>query len=98
MNALLAGQADAISAIDPSQAVSLKKAGFKILSAPTGGCIANYMRVHVAPYNGGRVRRGIRMMHNRQKMVSTIFGKDYAVVGNDLPMRFDPLFDHDIPQ
>jgi peptide/nickel transport system substrate-binding protein len=97
-NALLAGQLDAIASVDYSQIKNLSSKGFKILNAPTGGFIANYMRTDTAPYNDGRVRRGLRLLHDRDQMVKTIFGQGYGVAGNDLPMRFDPLFDHTIPQ
>lgn len=98
MNALLAGQMDAIAAIDYTQIAYLKRLGYKILSAKTGGFIANFMNVTKAPFNDGRVRLAMRLLHNRQQMVDTIFGRENAQIGNDLPMKTDPLFAGDIPQ
>jgi len=97
LNALLSGQVDAADIIDYADITTLQRAGFKVLNARTGGFQTNYMCTRTAPYTDNRVRRGIRLLHDRKKMVDTIF-YGHGFIGNDLAMPFDELYDQSIPQ
>lgn len=97
VNALLANQIDVAGVLDYAQVASVEAAGFKILNSETGGFQANLMCVNQKPFDDNRVRRAIRLLHDRQQLVDTIyFG--HGVVGNDLGMRFDPIYAKEIPQ
>jgi peptide/nickel transport system substrate-binding protein len=97
VNALLAGQIDVAGTLDYAQVAAVEAAGFKILNSETGGFQANLMCITQPPFDDVRVRRAIRLLHDRQQLVDTIyFG--YGVVGNDLGMRFDPIYASEIPQ
>jgi peptide/nickel transport system substrate-binding protein len=97
VNALLANQIDVAGVLDYAQVATVEAAGFKILNSETGGFQANLMCITQPPFDDNRVRRAIRLLHDRQQLVDTIyFG--YGAVGNDLGMRFDPIYASEIPQ
>jgi peptide/nickel transport system substrate-binding protein len=96
-NALTAGQVDAIGSLDYSQVDLIEGAGFKILDAETGGFLANLMCVTEPPFDDPRVRLAVRLLHDREQLVNTIFF-GHGAVGNDLGMRFDPIYASEIEQ
>ena len=97
VNALLSNQIDVAGVLDYSQVGTVEQAGFRILNSETGGFQANLMCITQPPFDDNRVRRAIRLLHDRQQLVDTIyFG--HGAVGNDLGMRFDPIYASEIPQ
>ena len=93
VNALLAGQVDAINQVPYAQVAQLKgQSGVQVVVSPTGGWNPITMRVDTAPFNDVRVRQAIRLCMNRKQAIAT------ALYGQGTPAadsygRFDPSFD-----
>ncbi len=97
VNALVAGQVDAIASVPAPQVAVLKGAGRNIIVNPGGSWDPLIMFTDTAPYNDPRVRKAMKLLIDRQQAVkSAVSG--YGEIGNDLFARHDPLYDSSIPQ
>jgi peptide/nickel transport system substrate-binding protein len=83
LNALLAGQIDAIDSIQPSQVSRARRAGFKILTAPGGVWNPIVMDVTQEPFTDNRVRTAMKLMADRPLLVKNALG-GYGSLGNDI--------------
>ena len=55
------------------------------------------MRVDVAPFSDARVRQAMRLLVDRQEMLSELF-KGHGTIGNDIFSPWDPAYNHSLPQ
>jgi peptide/nickel transport system substrate-binding protein len=103
LNALLAGQVDAVDVLDFAQAKSLEGNDAVVLivgDAPSGTQIA--MRVDQEPFKDKRVRQALRLLIDRPRTLeiaqlgfgslgNDLFGKGYPSYNDQLPQReYDP--------
>jgi peptide/nickel transport system substrate-binding protein len=98
VNALLAGQADAMTDL-PFGEVNVAKshAGTQVLVSKTGGWLPLCMAIDMEPFTDNRVRQAFRLMVDRQQMVEQVLS-GYGTVANDLYSPFDSCFNHSLPQ
>jgi peptide/nickel transport system substrate-binding protein len=98
VNALLAGQIDAMTGVPFAQISVIKEhGGLSILESQAGTWIPLCMRVDVAPFDDVRVRQAFRLIVDRQAMVDQVLS-GHGRVGNDLYGVFDPGYDAALPQ
>ena len=97
VNALIAGQVDAIESVSAAEVPTLKAAGRNIIVNPGGSWDPMIMFTDVPPYNDPRVRQAMKLLVNRQQAIQSAVG-GYGQMGNDLFARHDPLYDSSIPQ
>jgi len=92
LNALLAGDIDAMSALPYNQAKAHKATGdIRVLDAPSPSMHCIYMAVDRAPFNDPRVRQAFRLMPDRQALINGAIG-GFGTGGNDLFGRGLPYF------
>jgi peptide/nickel transport system substrate-binding protein len=98
MNALNAGQVDAIESVDLAQAKGIPEGGeIRILNAKTGAWVPVTISVKAKPFDDPRVRQALRLIADRQQIVDqALLG--FGFVGNDLFCPFDPMYADDLPQ
>jgi peptide/nickel transport system substrate-binding protein len=98
VNALLAGQLDAITDI-PFAQVDVVKAhpGLNVLESPGGGWLPLCMAIDMDPFTDVRVRQAFRLMADRQAIVTQVLS-GHGRVANDLYSPFDEGFASDLPQ
>jgi peptide/nickel transport system substrate-binding protein len=88
LNALLNGDLDMMSQIEPTQAkVHLESGDIQIVRAPSPTAIqVFYMAVDIPPFDDPRVRQAFRLIPDRQGLIDrALLG--FATVANDLPGR-----------
>jgi peptide/nickel transport system substrate-binding protein len=98
LNALLNGDLDMISQIEPTQAkVHLERGELQILRAPSPTAIqVFYMAVDIPPFDDVRVRQAFRLIADRQGLIDrALLG--FATPANDLPGKGLWNFAEDLP-
>jgi peptide/nickel transport system substrate-binding protein len=97
INALVAGQVDAIADVPPAQVRLLKQRGLGVLVAKGGRWTPLYMNTQMAPFDDVRVRQAMKHLMDRpQALDSALSG--YGILANDVFGRWDPLYDSDLPK
>jgi len=98
INALLAGQLDAIIGV-PFAQISTVQAhkDLAILESKTGSWLPMCMAVDMPPFTDVRVRQAFRLIADRPAIVAQALS-GHGVIGNDLYSPFDPDFASDLPQ
>jgi peptide/nickel transport system substrate-binding protein len=98
VNALLAGQLDAITDI-PFAQVDVVKAhpGLAVLESPGGGWLPICMAIDMDPFKDVRVRQAFRLMADRQAIVTQVLS-GHGRIANDLYAPFDEGYASDLPQ
>jgi peptide/nickel transport system substrate-binding protein len=98
VNALLAGQIDAITDI-PFGQVSVVKAhsGLLVLESPGGGWLPLCMAIDMEPFTDNRVRQAFRLMVDRQAVVTQVLS-GHGRIANDLYAPFDEGYASSLPQ
>jgi peptide/nickel transport system substrate-binding protein len=98
VNALLAGQLDAITDI-PFAQVSVVQAhsGLAVLESPGGGWLPLCMAIDLEPFKDVRVRQAFRLMADRQAIVTQVLS-GHGRVANDLYAPFDEGYAADLAQ
>lgn len=92
LNALLAGEIDMMSQLDPRQArAQLQRKQIQVLNAPSTSIQVFTMAVDVKPFDDPRVRQAFRLMVDRQALIDGALA-GFAVPGNDLPSRNLPFW------
>lgn len=87
LNALLAGDIDMMSQLDPRQArAQLSRKQIVVLNAPSTTIQVFSMAVDIAPFNDKRVRQAFRLIADRQALIDGALA-GFATPGNDLPGR-----------
>ncbi|HEY0217426.1 MAG TPA: ABC transporter substrate-binding protein [Cellulomonas sp.] len=99
VNALVGGQIDMASNIDPSLASVVQGSGdaFVVDSYPTSGTLTWQMNVEQKPFDDPVVRQALRLAVDRQELVDQALG-GYGTVGNDIFSPFDPMYAGDLEQ
>lgn len=98
VNALNAGQIDALGYLDPKLvAVIAANPSLRLLQHDGGGYSCQFMQVDKPPFTDNRVRQALRYMIDRPAILQrALLG--YGLLGNDLPCPFDPDYAREIPQ
>ena len=98
VNALLSGQVDAITNLPSGQIAQVKSNDqFKVLISETGGWQPFTMRVDQAPFKDAKVRQAMRLLVDREQMISQVLSGQ-GRVANDLYSPYDPAYNNDLPQ
>lgn len=98
VNALLAGQVDAITDIPFAQIdVAKAQGGLSILESEGGGWLPLCMAIDMEPFNDVRVRQAFRLMVNRQQFVDQVLS-GHGRIANDLFGPFDASYNSALPQ
>jgi peptide/nickel transport system substrate-binding protein len=88
LNALIAGQLDAIQDIPAAQVAQVKAdANLQVLNSAGGGWLTMVMAVDQEPFTDVKVRQAMRLIVDRDAMVEQVLS-GYGTVANDL---FSPL-------
>lgn len=91
VNSLMSGQVDAISGVPFSGLAQLESSGFAVDNRPSGSWIGIRMNTRIAPFDDARVREAMRLLIDREQVVSNAYGGN-ATIGNDVFGWFDPDF------
>ena len=98
VNALLAGQLDAITGVPFAQISTVKAhSGLAILESPTGSWLPICMAIDMPPFTDVRVRQAFKLIADRPAIVAQALS-GHGTIGNDLYSPFDPDFASDLPQ
>ncbi len=92
LNALLAGDVDMLSQLDPRQArAHLNGRQIRVLNAPSTTIQVFSMAVDLDPFKDKRVRQAFRLIPDRQALINGALA-GFATPGNDLPGRGLPNY------
>jgi peptide/nickel transport system substrate-binding protein len=92
LNALISGDRDMISQIDPRQArAQASRKQVQVLNAPSTSIQVFTMAVDAKPFDDPRVRQAFRLMVDRQALINGALA-GFAVPANDLPSRNLPFW------
>jgi peptide/nickel transport system substrate-binding protein len=92
LNALLSGELDMMSQVDPRQArAQLSRKQIQVLNAPSTSIQVFTMAVDAKPFDDPRVRQAFRLMVDRQALIDGALA-GFAVPANDLPSRNLPFW------
>ncbi|HET7427966.1 MAG TPA: ABC transporter substrate-binding protein [Gaiellales bacterium] len=97
VNALLAGQVDAITDIPFAQIEVAKQGGLSILEGQGGGWLPLCMAVDMDPFTDPRVRQAMRLIVDRQAMLEQVLS-GHGRVANDMYSPFDAAYPSDVAQ
>ncbi|HET6850348.1 MAG TPA: ABC transporter substrate-binding protein [Gaiellales bacterium] len=98
VNALLAGQIDAMTDIPFAQIeVAKQQGGLSILEGQGGGWLPLCMAVDMAPFTDPRVRQAMRLIVDRNAMLEQVLS-GHGRVANDMYSPFDAAYPSDTPQ
>lgn len=98
MNALVAGQVDAVAQLDPSLAgiVSANPA-LSLIRSKSSATTDQFMMTNLEPFKDARVRQAFRLMVDRKQLVQNALS-GYGTIGNDMHCITDPDYASEIPQ
>jgi len=98
LNALAAGQVDALGQLDFKLASTVKRnSKLRLLNAASGVYTCQFCFVDAAPFTDSRVRLAFKYMIDRKQIIqNALLG--YGRIGNDLPCWLDPDYAREIPQ
>jgi peptide/nickel transport system substrate-binding protein len=97
VNALQAGQVDAINFLSAGSVAVLKGSGMNVITSKTGGWDPFTLRVDQKPFTDVRVRQAFRLIPDRPQILKQVFGGN-GTVGNDVFGVYDKNFPTDLPQ
>ena len=97
VNALQAGQVDAIWYLSSTSVAAAKGAGAQVIVSKTAAWGPFTMRVDKAPFTDVRVRQALKLVVDRPQMNEQVFG-GLGTVANDVWGSADPAFDKSLPQ
>jgi peptide/nickel transport system substrate-binding protein len=98
LNALLAGDIDAMAQLPTAQAKAHSAAGdITVLSGHSPQPMMFYMDTTKAPFNDNNVRLAIKLIADRQALIDGALN-GYGSVGNDIVGKGLQWYDEDIPQ
>lgn len=98
LNALLAGEVDAIEALSFTQAKEVRSSSsVKLVVSEAGNLVPITMACDTAPFNDPLVRQAIRLIADRPALIDTA-QLGYGAVGNDLFGKGFALYDSELPQ
>ncbi len=97
VNALLSGQVQAVNLLSQDTVGTVTGSGKKAVISPGGGWNPFTMRTDSQPFTDPRVRQAFRLIVDRPKMNSLVFG-GHGTLGNDVFGIWDPAYDRSLPQ
>jgi peptide/nickel transport system substrate-binding protein len=97
VNALLAGQLDAMTDIPFAQIDTAKAQGISILEGNGGGWLPLCMAIDMDPFTDVRVRQAFRLMADRQALLEQVLS-GHGRVANDIFSPFDACYSSDLAQ
>ncbi len=97
VNALMAGQLDAITDIPFAQIDTAKAQGIAILEGTGGGWLPLCMAIDMDPFTDVKVRQAFRLMADRQAMLEQVLS-GHGSVANDIFAPFDACYSSDLAQ
>ena len=97
VNALMAGQLDAITDIPFAQIDTAKAQGIAILEGTGGGWLPLCMAIDMDPFTDVKVRQAFRLMADRQAMLEQVLS-GHGSVANDIFSPFDACYSSDLAQ
>jgi peptide/nickel transport system substrate-binding protein len=97
VRALLDGRVDAIDNLPPTKIDMVKATGAHVLISETGAWTPFTMRVDAEPFRDVRVRQAMRLIVDREQMVSQALNGQ-GRIANDLYAPFDVAYAKDLPQ
>ena len=97
VRALLDGQVDAIDNLPQTKIDMVKATGAHVLISETGAWTPFTMRVDAEPFRDVRVRQAMRLVVDREQMVSQALNGQ-GRIANDLYAPFDVAYAKDLPQ
>jgi peptide/nickel transport system substrate-binding protein len=97
VNALLAGQVDAVNLLSTDVISEVQGESKNILLSAGGGWNPFTMRVDRGTFSDVRIRQAMRLIVDRQQMLDLVFG-GFGTLGNDLFGIWAPEYDHSLPQ
>jgi peptide/nickel transport system substrate-binding protein len=98
LNALVAGQVDAIENLSFTDARGYQGSGtIRVLASKSMTCLPFYVQTDVAPFNSPDVRRALRLSVDRESAVKTALS-GFGEVGNDLFGKGAAMYDSSIEQ
>ena len=97
VNALLAGQIDAITDIPFAQIDTAKAQGIQILEGNGGGWLPLCMAIDMDPFTDVRVRQAFRLMADRQALLEQVLS-GHGRIANDIFSPFDACYSSDLAQ
>ena len=98
VNALLSKQVDIINLLSAASISTVGgSGGTRVLISNGGGWTPITMRVDAAPFNDVRVRQAMRLLVDREQMLTELF-KGHGTIGNDIFSPWDPVYNHALPQ
>lgn len=83
INALQAGQVDAIDFLSAPSVAALQGTGAQVIVSKSAGWGPFTMRVDQAPFSDVRVRQALRLLVDRKQMLDSVFA-GYGSLGNDV--------------
>ena len=97
VNALLAGQLDAMTDIPFAQIDTAKAQGISILEGNGGGWLPICMAIDLDPFTDVKVRQAFRLMADRQALLEQVLS-GHGRVANDIFSPFDACYSSDLAQ
>ncbi|MBS1861630.1 MAG: ABC transporter substrate-binding protein [Actinobacteria bacterium] len=92
VNALQAGQVDAVDYLTAASIATLESSGQKVVISKSGGWVPFTMRVDKAPYSDNNLREGLRWLVDREQMNQSVFSGN-GTIGNDIFGIYDKFYD-----
>jgi len=86
VSALLSGDIDMMSDLNPKAIKQVEAAGLQIKSEPSGAYQGMCMLLNASPGNNPDFRRGMKLLQRREKIVRSLL-KNQGTVGNDQPIN-----------
>ena len=86
VSALLSGDIDMMSDLNPKAIKQVEGAGLQIKSEPSGAYQGMCMLLNASPGNNPDFRRGMKLLQRREKIVRSLL-KNQGTVGNDQPIN-----------
>ena len=97
VNALMAGQLDAITDIPFAQIDTAKAQGIAILEGTGGGWLPLCMAIDMDPFTDVKVRQAFRLMADRPALLEQVLS-GHGRVANDIFSPFDACYSSDLAQ
>ncbi|MFV0452782.1 MAG: ABC transporter substrate-binding protein [Propioniciclava sp.] len=91
VNAVLSGQIHTLDNLPSYLAGAIENQGAKTLVSETGGWVPFTMRIDAEPFSDVRVRQAMRLLVDRDEMISQALN-GFGRVANDLYSPFDPAY------
>lgn len=89
VQAVVSGQAEVASSVDPPSIAEAEEAGLEVVTQPGATMYPFVMRLDTEPFDDPDVREAFKLAADREQLVETVY-LDHGRVGNDLIAPNDP--------